>query len=84
VVFLRFVPQINAVRQPKHLVVYGLLELMLGLGLAAFEIQVLRRQRRGPAPAGSAPPAAAQPADPWHELGTPLAPEAPDEDIRPS
>jgi hypothetical protein len=89
VLFLRPAPGVNAVRQPRHLAVYGLLQLLLGLGIAAFEIKVLLRQRRArlaaAAPAGA--PASA-PADPYHELGRPLSPESlrgrePD-DIRPS
>jgi hypothetical protein len=90
VVFLRFAPGINAVRQPRHLVVYGLLELLLGLAIVVFEAKVLLRERRERLAAlrQTALPAPAA-ADPYHELGRPLSPESvlppePEEDIPPS
>lgn len=87
VVFLSFAPGLNAVRQPKHLIVYGLLEFLLGLAIVVFEVQVLRRQRRGRlAAAGDAVLPAVEPEDPWHDLEKPISsgPPQPDEDIRPS
>lgn len=90
VVFLRLAPGLNALRQPKHLIVYGLLELILGLAIVVFEIQVLRRERRDRlAAAGGAVLPAAEPADPWRDLERPIASGGsekpqPDEDIRPS
>ncbi|MCX5796243.1 MAG: hypothetical protein NTY77_12170 [Elusimicrobia bacterium] len=90
VVFLSFAPGLNAVRQPKHLVVYGLLELLLGLAIVVFEVQVLRRERRERlAGAGDAPLPSAEPQDSWRELEKPIVsggsrPPGPDEDIRPS
>jgi hypothetical protein len=87
VVFLRPAPWINAVRQPKHLVVYGLLELLLGLAVVVFEIDVMRRERRE-RPALAAVPSrpAADAHDQWKELGKPLESElrgsqAEDDDI---
>jgi len=90
VVFLRFAPQINAVRQPRHLIVYGLLELLLGLAVVVFEVKVLlrqRRERRAVVPDPAQGPAA--PPDPWHDLGKPLDSERPraaepDDGIQPS
>ena len=89
VLFLRPAPWVNAARQPRHLAVYGLLKLLLGLAIVVFEVRVLlreRRQRLAAAPSAAPLPA---PADPYHELGRPLSPESvlppgPDEDIRPS
>jgi len=74
VVFLPFAPGINALRQPKHLVVYGLLELLLGLAIVVFEVKVILRERREAASA-SETPAPEPPADPWHDLGQPLTRE---------
>ncbi|MBI5238912.1 MAG: hypothetical protein HY926_00425 [Elusimicrobia bacterium] len=90
VVYLSFAPRVNALHQPMHLVVYGLLELILGLGIMAFEAKVLLRERRERLAALAAPvPAPAAPADPFHELGKPLPLEsvarpAPDDDVQPS
>ena len=89
VVYLRFAPGINAVRQPKHLIVYGLLELLLGLAIVVFEVKVLLRERRERLAAAAVPvPGPATPADPWHDLGKPLDLErirpAEPEDIPPS
>jgi hypothetical protein len=89
-VFLRFAPRINAVLQPRHLVVYGLLELLLGLAIAAFEISVLRRERRDRlAAAAKASGPAADPEALWRDLESPIDSggsdfEPPDEDIQPS
>jgi|GEM_PF-4426858 len=89
VVFLRSAPRVNALRQPKHLVVYGLLELLLGLAIVVFEVKVFLREHQ--ARLAAAPDLAlpsAQPADPWHDLGRPLGSgesESPrDEGIPPS
>jgi hypothetical protein len=62
VVFLRLAPRVNAVRQPRHLLVYGLLEMILGLAVVGFEVKVLLRERRDrPGAAGAAArPAAAR------------------------
>jgi hypothetical protein len=73
VVFLRCAPWINAVRQPRHLVVYGLLELLLGLAIAIFELNVLRRERQGRlAAAGNAPRPAAEADELWRDLDRPI------------
>jgi hypothetical protein len=90
VVFLRPAPWVNAVRQPKHLVVYGLLELLLGLAVVLFEVKVLMRERETRLAEAQAPVLPmAQPADLWHDLGKPLGPDDPkssrkEEDIPPS
>jgi hypothetical protein len=90
VVFLRPAPWVNAVRQPKHLVVYGLLELLLGLAVVAFEVKVIMRehQARLAAAQGQAPPDM-QRADPWRDLDKPLGsddsrPPRQDDGIQPS
>ena len=89
VVFLRFAPHINAVRQPKHLVVYGLLELLLGLAIVIFEINVLRRERHDRlAAARHTVRPTAGPDELWRDLEKPISSgdskSSRPEDIQPS
>jgi hypothetical protein len=90
VVFLRSAPWVNAVFQPKHLIVYGLLELLLGLAVMVFEINVFRRERRDRlAVTRAACLPAADPEALWRELDRPLGAgdsksPRPDKDIQPS
>ena len=69
VVFLAFAPQVNALCQPRHLLVYGLLEFLLGVGIVLFESRAFVRERRARGTVSLKAAAVASPEDPWGRLG---------------